>query len=156
MKTKFRIALTLAAAVLIIGLFSAEPAVSVLANTNCVQVQGRSTGIFNGVSVDLTFTGAGILNGTGEFTFDFSSLRPTADANSFTYLGEYTINTQQGQVKLNAVALDTAGVPFIHTDIAHVNPNTSTGRFAGATGVIFTKGDGASAEHNGEICFATN
>lgn len=111
----------------------------------------------NGVSVDIKITGAGLLNGTGQVTFDFASgTLPTPEPNSFTYRGEYTINTQQGQLKLRYVALDQVGPPFIHIDIARVVPEASTGRFAGATGVIYTKGDGVNAEFTGEICFANN
>jgi hypothetical protein len=45
--------------------------------------------------------------------------------------------------------------------MARINPNASSGRFAGATGVLFISGkttDGGAtfqSNINGEICFAT-
>ena len=158
MNAKIRTAVTLAAALFPFGsLPFQESAVAQSASSNCVKVHGNATGVFNGVSVDIKITGAGLLNGTGQVTFDFASgTLPTPEPNSFTYRGDYTINTQQGQLKLRYVALDQVGPPFIHIDIARVVPAASTGRFAGATGVIYTKGDGVNAEFTGEICFANN
>ena len=156
MNAKIRTGVTLVAVVFTLGSLQ-QSAEAQSANSNCVKVQGRETGVFDGVSVDITITGAGILNGRGRFTFDFASgTFPTPDPNSFTYRGEYTISTQQGQLNQRYVALDQFGPPFIHTHIARVVPETSTGRFAGATGVIYAKGDGVNVEFTGEICFANN
>ena len=158
MNAKIRIWITLAAVALTLaGLPFEQSAAGQSANGNCLKVKGKTAGVFNGVTFDLVVTQAGILNGTGEVTFDFvSGIFPTPDPNSFTYRGELTFNAQQGQLKLRYVALDQVGPPFIHTDIAHVDPDASTGIFAAATGVMYTRGDDTNAEFTGEICLANN
>ena len=73
-----------------------------------------------------------------------------------------TLDTQQGQLKLRAVNTDKVGATYIHTEISHIDPDASTGRFAGARGVLFSRAESTDGgfnfdgEFSGELCLANN
>jgi hypothetical protein len=85
-------------------------------------------------------------------------LTPTPDANTFSYTDDFTVTTKKGVVKTHNVGIfDVATGLF--SEIARIDPNASTGNFAGATGVLYINGTSADggatfqAEIPGEICF---
>ncbi|MDQ3666835.1 MAG: hypothetical protein M3410_09690 [Acidobacteriota bacterium] len=76
-----------------------------------------------------------------------------------SYTTDVTVKTNRGVLKTHNVGIfDFATGLF--TEIARIDPNTSSGRFAGATGVLFTSSKttdgGATFESRvtGEICLA--
>ena len=102
----------------------------------------------------------GILNGTTEYVYspDFVF---TPDPNVVSYISEFTLTTNQGQVKAGTVYIYNF-VTGLWTAMGSIHPDTSTGRFAGATGVLYFNGRtvGAGPDQSypsditGEICFA--
>ena len=85
----------------------------------------------------------------------------TPDPNVVAYLSDLTITTIHGQLKTSPVTTQSI-VTRDGAEWGYINPATSTGRFAGATGVIFITfrrvGEPSietyEAEITGEICFA--
>ena len=157
---------TMMAAVLSLGLFTLEePArtqeARAAARSHCKQVKGHQEGFFDPVA-NTNFgivTNGGRLNGTTEETFGIGSL-PTPDPTTVTFVGDFTLTTTRGQLKAGNVYLFdfVSGVAAI---FGRINPATSTGRFAGATGVLYFAGKTISfnpfreeSEVTGEICFA--
>jgi hypothetical protein len=130
------------------------------ANSNCKQAKGQWIDVYPGTG-NATFgrvSNSGALDGTTETIFN-SPAFPTPVATTVSYTGNSTFTTLNGQLRTNNVYLyDFATGLF--TILARINPNTSTGRFAGATGALFaggkTIGNGLTyaAEINGEVCFA--
>lgn len=107
-------------------------------------------------------TNAGILNGTLEDVINFDAgFVSTPDPNVVAYTTALTITTIHGQLKASPVTTQSI-VTGAGAEWGNINPNTSTGRFAGATGMIFitfkSVGDPSigpyEAEITGEICFA--
>ncbi len=152
MKLKIR-ALTMSALVaLTISLFSLAP--SAVAVSDCKKVKGNLSG--GGGSG--TITQGGILNGTTQAIFT-SAFTPTPDPTTFSFTDDLTVTTDKGVLKTHNVAIfDVATGVFSAID--RIDPNASTGDFAGATGVLYINGktpDGGAtirAEITGEICFA--
>ena len=64
---------------------------------------------------------------------------PTPDPNTVSFTADLTITTNHGQLKARSVFLFDL-VTGLWTVIERINPDTSTGRFAGATGVLFPSG----------------
>jgi len=182
MNTKTTALITSAAVTLIFGLFSIEQSLSAqttrgflrpansaystearLANTNCKKLKGTRVDVFDpatGVSFG-ALTGGGWLNGT---TLDVANFGAgfvlTPDPNVITYLSDTTITTGDGQLQTSLVTTFNF-VTGVFTQWGNINPNTSTGRFAGATGVIFfvgtTLGNPETGPYEstvvGDICF---
>jgi hypothetical protein len=150
--------LTLVAIVMISGLFCSEQPTS--AHSNCREVKGRWIDVYPGTGNVTTgmITNAGIFKGTTETVFDSAAL-PTPDPTTVSYTADLTITTNHGQLKTRNVYLFDFRTGFF-TIIARIDPDTSTGRFAGATGVLFpsgqTIGNGLTyqAEISGELCLA--
>jgi hypothetical protein len=133
-------------------------------NSNCKKLKGiridvfdPATGIVNG-----TVTHAGILNGSTEDVINFDAgFVVTPDPNVVAYTGDSTITTIHGQLKISAVITQSI-VTGVFTQLGNIDPNTSTGKFAGATGVIFFNGvpigDPSIGPYKsvigGEICLA--
>lgn len=150
--------LMMIAAVLSFGLFTLEE--SALAQSNCKQVKAQQVGVFDGVTNATmgTITNAGDLNGTTLEVFGGSTLA-TPDPTTVTFTGDFTLTTNQGELKASNVYLfNFAGVG---SALGRINPTTSTGRFAGATGVLYFAATVTSfspftvqVEITGEICFA--
>lgn len=108
-----------------------------------------------------TITNGGILNGTTETVYNPAAVF-TPDPNVVSYIGELTITTQQGQLKTSNVYIYNFA-SGLWTAMGRINPETSTGRFAGATGVLYFNGSTTGAfpdesypsQINGEICLAS-
>jgi len=105
-------------------------------------------------------TNGGILNGTTETVYNPAFVF-TPDPNVVAYIAETTLTTTVGQLKTSNVYLYnfTTGVG---TAMGRVNPSTSTGKFAGATGDLYfnliktigvAPGQSYLSEIAGQICF---
>ena len=109
-------------------------------------------------------TNAGILNGTMEDVINFDAgFVFTPDPNVVAYTTDLTLTTSHGQLKVSPVTTQSI-VTGAGAEWGKINPDTSTGIFAGATGMIFISfqpvGDPSigpyEAEITGEICFAND
>lgn len=150
---------TRAAVILTIGLLTVGQ--SALAENGCKEVSGTDTEVDNGIDGGAgPVTNAGILNGTAQTVFTSSPL-PTPVSTIFSFTGEWTLRTDQGQLKTsNVYILDFSTGRW--TAIGYINSSTSTGRFAGATGVLYYNGKQIgtafpftfAAALSGEICLA--
>ena len=155
MRLKTRTLATFALVAVTIGVFSLAQAASAVGG--CQRVKGNLIG--GGGSG--TITQGGILNGTTQAVFT-SMFMPTPDPTTFSFTDDLTITTslrQGGVLKThNVVIFDV--VRGLFSAIDRIDPEASTGRFAGATGVLYINGktpDGGAtiqAEITGEICFA--
>ena len=152
MKLKIRILATFALVALTIGLFPLAQSASAV--SDCKKVKANLSG--GGGSG--TITQGGRLNGTTQAMFT-SAFTPTPDPNTFSFTDDLTVTTRKGVLKTHNVGIfDTATGLF--SAINRIDPNASTGDFAGATGVLYINGktsDGGAtfqAEIAGEICFA--
>lgn len=154
MSIKIRTLATLASAVLAVGLFSSPQ--SVLAFGDCHKVRGTLSAVNNGNSATGVITQGGRLNGT-TVAVHTSGFTPTPDPTTFSFTDDLSVTTDKGVLRThNVVIFDVARGLF--TAIARVDPDASTGDFAGATGVLYLNGrttDGGAtvqAEITGEIC----
>jgi hypothetical protein len=103
----------------------------------------------------------GVLNGTTVVVYD-PAFVVTPNPSFVAYISELTITTSNGQLRTNNVYLYDIVTNDLWTAIGYVNPNTSTGRFAGATGVLYFNGKTTGtyplatypSEITGQICFA--
>ncbi len=155
MRLKIRTLSTFALVALTISLFSLTQSASAV--SDCQKVHGNLSG--GGGSG--TITQGGILNGTTQAVFT-SMFTPTPDATTFSFTDDLTITTgvrPRGVLKTHNVGIfDVARGVF--SAINRIDPNTSTGQFVGATGVLYVNGktpDGGAtiqAEITGEVCFA--
>jgi hypothetical protein len=106
-----------------------------------------NSGILDGDLTDVINLGAG-------FVF-------TPDPTVVAYTTDLTITTIHGQLKASPVTTQSV-VTAAGAEWGHINPNTSTGKFAGATGIISIVfkpvGDPSvgpfEAEITADICFA--
>lgn len=165
MNARTRTVMTLVSVMLILGLFALEQ--STLAqslNSNCKKLKGTSVQVFDPVTgiVSGTVTNAGILDGMFEDAINSDAgFVFTPDPNVVTFLSDLTITTVNGQLKASPLTAFNFITGF-WSEWGNINPNASTGRFAGATGVIFFSGKTIGnidtgpfeAEITGEICFA--
>ena len=121
---------------------SAQSASAQSANSNCKKLKGTRIDVFDpaaGISSG-TITGGGWLNGTTETVINFDAgFVFTPDPNVVAFRSDTTITTIDGQLKASLVTTFNF-VTGAFTEYGSINPNTSTGRFAGATGVIFFDG----------------
>lgn len=105
-------------------------------NSSCRQARGRwfdslkATGGTSG-----TITNGGILNGTTETVYNPAFVF-TLDPNVVSYVAETTITTKRGLLVTNNVYIYNL-VTGLGTALATISPNASTGRFAGANGVLY-------------------
>ncbi len=123
---------------------SAQSTSSQSANSNCKKLRGIRIDVFDPAAgiASGTITRGGILNGTTEDVINFGAgvaFTPDPSMLTLTYLSDLTITTVHGELKASTVILSTVTGDFF-TQMANINPATSTGRFAGATGVIFLSG----------------
>jgi hypothetical protein len=131
--------------------------------------QSKCKGIENATFIDVyssgnttsgTITQGGILNGK-TLTIFTSPAFPTPVSSTVSYTGDLTITTKQGQLKTLNVYLYDFGTGFF-TVLGRIDPNSSTGRFAGATGVLYINGKTVGtavpisypSNITGEICLA--
>jgi hypothetical protein len=155
MKLRIKTAVAFVLAALGIGLFSLAQSTSAV--SDCKKVNANLSG--GGGSG--TITQGGILNGTTQAVFT-SMFTPTPDPTTFSFTDDLSVTTSirpGGVLKTHNVAIfDVAAGVFSAID--RIDPNASTGQFAGATGVLYINGktpDGGAtiqAEITGEICFA--
>ena len=133
---------------------------SASAGSICHVARGNLSIVNNGNGTTSgTITQGGRLNGTTQAVFT-SMFTPTPDPNTFSFTDDLTVTTyHNGVLQTHNVSLfDTANGVF--SAIARIDPNTSAGNFAGATGVLYINGrttDGGAtfqAEITGEICSA--
>ena len=85
-----------------------------------------------------TITEGGILNGTTVTLFT-GGPNITPDPNTFSFTNDFTITTVQGELKVQIVNVFNV-VTGVTAGFGNINPNASTGRFAGATGALFVTG----------------
>jgi hypothetical protein len=182
MNAKTKASVTLAAGMLIVSLFLVEQLTlaqttrglflredsrptnsSQSANIHCKKLKGSSVQIYDPATGIVTgpVTNAGFLNGTLEDIINFGAgFVVTPDPTVFAYITDLTITTNQGQLKASPVTTQSV-VTADGAEWGQINPDTSTGRFAGATGIIHIRfqliGDPSvgpwEAEITGEICF---
>lgn len=158
MNAKTRTIMILVALMFTCGLVTFEqPIFAQSTRSNCRLVKGNLMDVSTPNGVVGTLTNGGRLNGTYEL-LNHAGPVATPDANTISYTLDFVLTTDQGQLK----AMDVGIFDFekgLFSEISRINPNTSTGRFAGATGVLFTNGkstDGGAtfqSEITGEICF---
>lgn len=159
MNARTRKLMTLVAVVLTFSLFPLEQSASVQsARSNCRNVKGNLNEVSNPTGTTGRITNGGILNGTTQLIFT-SGVLPTPDPSTSSYTTDFTVTTNRGVLKTHNVGIFDFAIGFF-TEIARIDPNASTGRFAGATGVLFTSGkttDGGATFQSritGEICLA--
>jgi hypothetical protein len=128
--------------------------------SNCKQAKGDAVIVAVGSGpASGPITNGGDLNGTMIDVFTGGGF-PTPDPMIVSFAGDLTITTHQGQLRASAVHFfDLAS--GVASAQARINPVTSTGRFAGATGFLFFNGVGTTTspfttrlEISGQICFA--
>lgn len=135
---------------------------SALAQGNCLQAKGQFAGVFDPATNTTTgeITRGGWLNGTTLEVFPSAAL-PTPHPTTVSFTSEFTVTTIHGQLKVGNVIIFN----FVTGNAAvlgHIDPAASSGRFAGATGVLYIAGKTLSfapfvpaGEISGEVCFAT-
>lgn len=155
MNTKIR-KYTTFVAVLSVCLFLLGQTVS--GQNKCLNVHGKLISVSSGgPQTSGTISQGGILNGTDAGMFTGGGTTPDPATASYTRIS--TITTVQGELRTDITGLFNPGAGLI-TEIARVNPTTSTGRFAGASGVLFLSGTfnfptaTATLDISGKICFA--
>ena len=135
------------------------------AGNGCHNINATLVGGFVGpLNTAGEMIGGGLLNGTTAFTGDdleFSAgLAPTVPASTASYTGVLVITTRHGALSLRDVGIfdtDVAGGEGEFSSRARVIGGT--GRFTGASGILFFHGDTAEdftfeADVSGEICLA--
>ncbi|MGH9968885.1 MAG: hypothetical protein ACREBG_13950 [Pyrinomonadaceae bacterium] len=113
---------------------SAQSASAQSPNSTCKKLKGRSVSVFDPATgiASGPVANAGILNGTAEDVINFDSgFVFTPDPNVVACLSDLTITTIHGQLKTSAVVTQSV-VTGDGTEWGYINPDTSTGRFAGA------------------------
>jgi hypothetical protein len=162
MSTKIRTLATLALVAFAIGLFSLAQSASAQTASGvggCQKATGSESVVnnFNGTTSG-TITQGGNLNGTTQTVFT-NGFTPTPDPNTVSFTDDLTLTTNKGVLRTHNVTLyDMANGVF--SAIARIDPDASTGGFAGATGVLYINGrttDGGATFQGGitgDICFA--
>jgi len=133
-------------------------------NSNCrkisangVQVFDPATGIISG-----PVSNSGLLDGDLTDVINFGAgFVFTPDPTVVAYTTDLTITTNHGQLKASAVTTQSI-ITAQGAEWGQINPNSSTGRFAGSTGMISivfkAVGDPAvgpyEAQITADICFA--
>lgn len=154
----------LVAVVLTIGFFAAEQTAAQSPNSSCKKLTASAAGSFNPATgtVSGPLTNGGILNGALEDVINFGAgFVFTPDPTVVSYTTNLTITTIHGQLKASNVTTQSV-VTVAGAEWGYINPDTSTGKFAGATGLIFIRfkpvGDPAvgpfESEITADICFA--
>ena len=159
MNARTRILVTLAAFVLTFGSIPIKHSASAQSTNNCMKVKGKFVDLTTGPETSSgTVTNGGILNGAEETVYDLASGVLTYDPTTVTFTGDTTWTTNRGVLKThNIFMLDFAR--GVGAALYRIDPSTSTGIFAGATGVLFINAYApdpiiAFGDISGEICFA--
>jgi hypothetical protein len=144
-----------ASAILGLGLLSVSQ--SAQAQSNCKDIKGHTVQIPSAGGGPVT--NAGDLTGTAAAVF-FGPPFPTNEPNTFSFTFNFTLTTHLGELKATVVNLydNATGVT---TGQGRIDPAASTGRFAGATGILFLSGTTPSfnpftveLDLSGKICYA--
>jgi hypothetical protein len=157
MKLQIRTLATFALVALTLSLFSLIP--SALAVSECKKAHGTLSVVNNGNgTTNGTITQGGMLNGSTQAIFT-SAFTATPDPSTFSFTDDLTLTTVNGVLKTHNVGVfDLATGLF--SAVNRIDPNGSTGDFAGATGVLYINGkttDGGATfqgEITGEICLS--
>jgi hypothetical protein len=104
-------------------------------SNSCIRAEGEWLDTLNGPGTSGITAGAGLLNGTTETVYS-PAFVVTPDPNVVSFIAETTITTNQGLLVTNNVYLYNF-VTGVGTAFGTINAGASTGRFAGATGVIY-------------------
>ena len=134
------------------------------ASRRCRQVKGAWTDGAAGTAYTGeagTITQGGVLDGTTAVVYDPAYVY-TPNRNFVAYISELTITTHHGELRTSNVYLYDIVTNDLWTAIGYINPKTSTGKFAGMTGVLYFNGKTLGtyplavyiAEITGQICFA--
>ena len=157
MKLRIRTLASFTLVVLTVGLFPLAQSVSAV--SDCRQAKASLSVVNNGNGTTSgTITQGGRLNGTTQANFT-SAFTPTPDPSTFSFTDNLTLTTNKGVLVTHNVGIFDAATGLFSA-INRIDPNASTGDFAGATGVLYVSGktaDGGAtfqAEITGEICFA--
>ena len=133
-------------------------------NSNCKMIRGNGVQVFDPLTGLVTgpVTNAGILDGDLVDAIDFGAgFVFTPDPTVVTYTTNLTITTIHGELKAYPVTMQSI-LTGKGSEWGEIDPTTSTGKFAGATGtisVVFKPvGDPSvgpyAAELTADICFA--
>ena len=162
MNLKIRILAISAFVAFTIGLFSSSQSASAV--NSCQKAMGNLSVVNNGNGTTSgTITQGGKLNGTTQAVFT-SAFTPTPDQSTFSFTDDLSITTRAPRTNNNVLRTHNVGIfdaaTGLFSAIDRIDPNASTGDFAGTTGVLYINGkttDGGAtfqAEITGEICFA--
>lgn len=139
-------------------LFTTVVASTVLAG-DCQSVKATESVVNNGNGTTSgTITEGGKLNGMTQTVFT-SAFTPTPEPSTFSFTDDLTLTTNKGVLRTHNVTLFDAATGLF-TALARIDPNASTGVFAGATGVLYIAGkttDGGATfqgEVTGSMCVA--
>src|SRR5678810_492364 len=103
---------------------------------DCHSVKGIESVVNNGNGTTSgTITEGGKLNGTTQTVFT-SAFIPTPDPSTFSFTDDLTLTTNKGVLHTHNVTLFDVAIG-VFTAFARIDPNTSTGDFAAATGVLY-------------------
>jgi len=147
---------------LVAGSNSAQPLAS--ENSNCKTIRGNGVQTFDPVTGVVTgpVTNSGLLDGNLEDAINFGAgFLFTPDPTVVAYTTNLTITTVHGQLRASPVTIQSI-LTAKGAEWGEINPSTSTGKFAGATGtisVVFKPvGDPSvgpyEADVSADICFA--
>lgn len=165
MKTKARIVMTVVAVALSFALSPLEQLTSARSastassqSSNCKEVKGTLTVEFGAGTASGAITNGNVLNGSFITAFTPGSVVPTADPTSVTFTGNSTISTDKGVLMTHDVYLFDF-VIALGPGMLRIDSTTSTGDFAGATGILYINpnfGDPpGQAQLAGKICLAS-
>jgi hypothetical protein len=133
---------------------------------NCYAIKGEARDKWPGAGFVSTgvVTRSGALDGTTEYVYDTDAFS-TPDANMVTFGAELTLTTRYGLVKARVVFLFNVATG-IWTSIATIDPDTSTGKFAGSMGTLWypngttinldNGGQVYPSDLTGQVCLATH
>ena len=125
---------------------------------SCTEARGHLSVVNNGNGTTSgTISQGGRLNGSTQALFT-SGLTFTPDPNTFSYTDDFAVTSSGGVLRTRNVGIFDV-VAGLFSEIARIDPSASTGRFAGANGVLYINGtttDGGAtfqAEITGEVCY---
>jgi hypothetical protein len=139
----------------------AVPDHSASEKSNCKRAKGHLVEFWGGGNDSPgRLTNGGWLNGTTLVVFTSAGF-PTPVPSAFSYTGDHTLTTSHGDLKGTRLFL-TDVATGCGLDMTNIDPNASTGIFAGATGVLYvnTKCNAAPpptwyvSKVIGVVCFA--
>jgi hypothetical protein len=132
--------------------------------SHCYRVMGEARDTWPGAGNVSTgvMAGSRLLTGTTQYVYDTAGF-PTPDPNAVTFGAALTVTTKRGLLEARVVFLFDI-VTGLWTSMATIDPVSSTGLFAGATGTLwFPSGttigldDGGQAypsDVTGHLCLA--